>query len=58
LVRERQRRLAAIPRYDRYIARAAGHPALQGFWRDLERRDAEDAERLRDWLDRETADGT
>jgi hypothetical protein len=57
LARERRRRLAAIPRYDRYIARAAGRPALQGSWRDLERRDAEDAERLKDWLDRETADG-
>ena len=33
LIRERQRRLAAIPRYDRYIAQAAGHLTLQGFWR-------------------------
>ena len=31
LIRERQRRIAAIPRYDRYIAQAAGHLTLQGF---------------------------
>ena len=57
LIRERQRRLAAIPRYDRYIAQAAGHLTLQGFWRDLKRQDVEDAQRLKNWLDREIADG-
>lgn len=56
LIRERQRRLAAIPRYDRYIAQAAGHLTMQGFWRDLKRRDVEDARRLKDWLDREVAE--
>jgi hypothetical protein len=56
LIRERQRRLAAIPRYDRYIAQAAGHLTLQGFWRNLKRQDMEDAQRLKEWLDRETAD--
>jgi hypothetical protein len=56
LFRERQRRLAAIPRYDRYIAQAAGHLTLQGFWRNLKRQDVEDAQRLRNWLDREIAD--
>jgi hypothetical protein len=56
LIRERQRRLAAIPRYDRYITRAAGHLTLQGLWRNLKRQDMEDAQRLKDWLDRETAD--
>ena len=30
LIRERQRRLAAIARYDRYIAQSAGHLTLQG----------------------------
>jgi hypothetical protein len=57
LIRERQRRLAAIPRYDRYIAQAAGHLTLQGFWRNLKRQDAEDARRLKNWLDQEIADG-
>ena len=57
LVRERQRRLAAIPRYDRYIAQAAGHLTLQGFWRNIKRQDVEDAQRLKNWLDREIADG-
>ena len=57
LIRERQRRLAAIPRYDRYIAQAAGHLTLQGFWRNLKRQDVEDAQRLKNWLDREIADG-
>jgi hypothetical protein len=57
LIRERQRRLAAIPRYDRYIAQAAGHLTLQGFWRNIKRQDVEDAQRLRNWLDREIADG-
>ncbi len=57
LIRERRRRLAAIPRDDRYIAQAAGHLTLQGFWRNLKRQDVEDAQRLRNWLDREIADG-
>ena len=57
LIRERQRRLAAIPRYDRYIAQAAGHLTLQGFWRNLKRQEVEDAQRLKNWLDREIADG-
>jgi hypothetical protein len=57
LIRERQRRLAAIPRYDRYIARAAGHLTLQGFWRNLKRQDVEDAQRLKNRIDREIADG-
>jgi hypothetical protein len=57
LIRERQRRLAAIPRYDRYIAQAAGHLTLRGFWRNIKRQDEEDAQRLKDWLDREIADG-
>ena len=57
LIRERRRRLAAIPRYDRHIAQAAGHLTLQGLWRDLKRQDVEDAQRLKNWLDREIADG-
>ena len=57
LIRERQRRLAAIPRYDRYIAQASGHLNLQVFWRNLKRHDVEDAWRLKNWLDREIADG-
>src|SRR4051794_36567335 len=57
LIRERQRRLAAIPRCDRYIGRAAGHLTLQGFWRNLKRQDVEDAQRLKNWIDREIADG-
>ena len=57
LIRERQRRLAAVPRYDRYIAEAAGHLTLQGFWRSLKRQDTEDAQRLKNRLDREIADG-
>jgi hypothetical protein len=57
LIRERQRRLSAIPRYDRYIAQAAGHLTLQGLWRDIKRQDVEDAQRLKNWLDREIADG-
>ena len=57
LIRERRRRLAAIPRYDRSIAQAAGHLTLQGFWRALKRRDEEAAERLKDRIDREMTDG-
>ena len=57
LIRERQRRLAAVPRYDQYIAQAAGHLTLQGFWRTLKRREEEDAQRLKDRIDREMADG-
>ena len=57
LIRERRRRLAAIPRYDRHIARAAGHLTLQGFWRNLKRQDAEDAQRLKNWIDQEIGDG-
>jgi len=57
LIRERRRRLEAIPRYDRYIAQASGHLTLQGFWRDLKRQDVEDAQRLKNRLDRELADG-
>lgn len=53
LIRERRRRLAAIPRYDRYIAEAAGDLILQGFWRNLRRQDLEDAQRLENRLDRE-----
>jgi hypothetical protein len=56
LIRERQRRLAAVPRYDRYIAQAAGNLILQGFWRNIKRQDVEDAQRLKNWLDREIAD--
>src|SRR3954452_16857742 len=56
LIRERQRRIAAISRYDRYIAQAAGHLTLQGFWRNLKRQDIEDAQRLEKWLDREIRD--
>ena len=57
LIRERQRRLAAVSRYDQYVAQAAGHLTLQGFWRTLKRRDEEDAQRLKDRIDREMADG-
>src|SRR3954470_6010924 len=56
LIRERQRRLAAISRYERYVAQAAGHLTLQGFWRNLKRQDMEDARRLEEWLDREIRD--
>jgi hypothetical protein len=58
LRRERQRRLAAIARYDRYIAEAAGHLALQVFWRNLRRQDADDAQRLKNWLVRESVNGS
>ena len=57
LQRERRRRLAAIPRYDRYIAAAAGDLALQAFWRNLKRQDLEDAQRLKNWLAQETTHG-
>jgi hypothetical protein len=57
LRRERQRRTAAIERYDRYIAEAAGHLALQAFWRNLRRQDVDDAQRLKNWLDRADAGG-
>ena len=57
LQRERRRRLAAIPRYDRYIAEAAGNLTLQGFWRDLKRQDLEDAQRLKIRLEREAGEG-
>jgi hypothetical protein len=53
---ERRRRLAAIPRYDRYIAEAAGDLVLQAFWRNLKRQDLEDAQRLKNWLAQETTD--
>src|SRR3954451_12119400 len=50
---EWRRRVVAIQHYDRYIARAVGHPRLQGLWRDLKRQDMEDARRVKDWLDRD-----
>lgn len=53
LIRERQRRIAALPRYDRYIAQAAGCLTLQGFWRNLKRQDEDDIQRLKNWLDQE-----
>ena len=56
LIRERQRRPAALSRYERYIAQAAGHLTLQGFWRNLKRQDMEDAQRLKEWIDRESGD--
>jgi hypothetical protein len=56
LIRERQRRLAAISRYERYIAQAAGHLTLQGFWRNLKQQDLEDAQRIKGWVDREIGD--
>src|SRR3954451_20448089 len=56
LIRERQRRLAAIARYERYVAQAAGHLTLQGFWRNLKRQEMEDAQRLKEWIDHEVKD--
>jgi hypothetical protein len=56
LARERRRRLAALARYDRYIEEADGHLPLQAFWRNLRRQDAENAQRLKNWLDREAAE--
>jgi hypothetical protein len=56
LQRERRRRLAAIPRYDRYIAEAEGDLVQQAFWRNLKRQDLEDAQRLKNWLAQETTD--
>jgi hypothetical protein len=55
LIRERQRRIAALPRYDRYIAQAVGHLTLQGFWRNLRRQDEDDIQRIKNWLDWEAA---
>ena len=55
LIRERQRRIAALPRYDRYIAQATGRLTLQGFWRNLKRQDQEDIHWLNRRLDEETA---
>ncbi|MBX6313966.1 MAG: hypothetical protein IRY99_13775 [Isosphaeraceae bacterium] len=57
LQRERRRRLAAISRYDRYIAEAAGDLFLQAFWHNLKRQDQEDAQRLKNRLDHETTEG-
>jgi hypothetical protein len=57
LRRERRRRLAAIARYDRYIAEAAGDLGLQAFWRNLQRQDKDDAQRLKNRLSREAAHG-
>lgn len=53
LRREQRRRLAAIPRYDRYIAEAAGDLTLQAFWRNLKRQELEDAQRINARLGRE-----
>lgn len=53
LHREQRRRLASIPRYDRYIAEAAGDLSLQAFWRNLKRQALEDAQRISDRLTRE-----
>lgn len=55
LVRERQRRLTAISRFDRNIVQAEGRHDLQGFWQDLRRRDLRDAQRLTELLEREIA---
>ena len=56
-LRERRRRLAAIPRYERYIAEAAGDLGLQSSWRNLRRQDIEDAQRMENRLALETAHG-
>lgn len=53
LFREWRRRLAAIERYDRYIAEAEGDLGLQAFWRGLKRQDVDDAQRFKNRLDRE-----
>lgn len=57
LIRERERRLAELRRYDRFIAQAAGRLALQGFWRTLKRQDEDAIQRLTNWLDHEAASG-
>lgn len=49
LHREEQRRLATLPRFDRYTSEAAGAPTLQA----PRRRDTEDAPRPAAWLARE-----
>lgn len=51
LIEERERRLAELRRYDRFIAQAAGQISLQGFWRTLKRQDEEAIQRLTNWLD-------
>jgi hypothetical protein len=53
LRRERRRRLAAVSRYDRYIAEAEGNLVLQAFWRNLRRQDLEDAQRVKNRLAQE-----
>lgn len=55
LIRERERRLAALRRYDRYITQATGQLPLQDFWRRLKRQDEDDIQRLKNWLDQESA---
>lgn len=57
LIRERERRLADLRRYDRFIAQAAGQLNLQGFWRTLKRQDEDAIQRLTNWLEHETASG-
>ncbi|WP_406696986.1 hypothetical protein V5E97_38975 [Singulisphaera sp. Ch08] len=57
LIRERERRLAELRRYDRYIAQAAGRLTLQGYWRTLKRQDEDAIQRLKNWLDHEATSG-
>jgi len=47
LVHELSKRLDALWRYDQQIANAAGHAAVQAFWRDLKRQDQTNTERLK-----------
>ena len=47
LVHELSKRLDALWRYDQRIANAAGHAAVQAFWRNLKRQDQKNTERLK-----------
>jgi hypothetical protein len=56
-VRELDRRLRALRRYDRYLADAGGDPELRGLWCDLKHQDLESVRRLKGLLIRHIQEG-
>jgi hypothetical protein len=58
LVRELDRRLRALRRYDRYLADAGGDAGLRGLWCDLGRQDLASVRRLKGLLIRHIQEGS
>lgn len=50
LVHDLSKRLDAVWRYDQYIANAEGKPALQTLWRDLQRQEIGNINRVKQMI--------